>query len=557
MAMTWDAPLTAAVARELDTLLGNDRLRGHRFRWDERELTLFFRTGTLRWSLHPARGWVVFLPPETPPTDARPLSARVVKVEAPPDERLIRIHLRRLRGRSYPIQVVLELMTNQWNALLVEGEDERIRHLLWTRRLAGRTLSVGHPYLPPEPSKRKGIHEPLTLQEWEELTAPATGRDRKSMILDRLAFSSPVNLPALLGEATGEEGGRDGAPPHGYLLWQRLRSLSTLQPCLLDLTGGQQPYPIALKGFRYDELKSVLQAVAAAAEGGTGETAALDKVLERLERALRHARGRINGIRREMAGGRRHHHELRETANLLLAHLGLVERGASSVTLTGFNGETVEISLDPSLSPQDNVQALYREAARSERARKRLPSLLEEAAKKVEELEILRKALVEGHILPAEVEGRLPGDARVRDPSRGPGEERLPYRRFQSSGGLEIRVGRGGADNDALTFHHARPEDIWLHARDAAGAHVILRWTGQGSPPARDLGEAAVLAALHSRARHTGMAPVDWTRRKYVRKPRKAPPGLVRPERVQTLFVEPDPDLPLRLDQAQGVPDAG
>jgi predicted ribosome quality control (RQC) complex YloA/Tae2 family protein len=81
---------------------------------------------------------------------------------------------------------------------------------------------------------------------------------------------------------------------------------------------------------------------------------------------------------------------------------------------------------------------------------------------------------------------------------------------------------------------------VWLHARHTAGAHVILRWNGSGNPPARDLEEAAILAALHSKARTSGSAPVDWTLRKYVRKPRGAAPGSVAPDRVRTVFVEPD-----------------
>ncbi|MDG2282983.1 MAG: hypothetical protein P8L45_07655, partial [Longimicrobiales bacterium] len=72
---------------------------------------------------------------------------------------------------------------------------------------------------------------------------------------------------------------------------------------------------------------------------------------------------------------------------------------------------------------------------------------------------------------------------------------------------------------------------------------VILRWTGPGAPPARDLEEAAALAALHSKARTSGTVPVDWTLRKYVRKPRGSAPGSVVPDRVQTLFVSPDPEL--------------
>jgi predicted ribosome quality control (RQC) complex YloA/Tae2 family protein len=125
----------------------------------------------------------------------------------------------------------------------------------------------------------------------------------------------------------------------------------------------------------------------------------------------------------------------------------------------------------------------------------------------------------------------------------------LPYRRYRTAGGLEVRVGRGSKANDQLTFKHSAPDDIWLHARHSAGAHVVLRWTGKDAPPARDLEQAAILAALHSKARSSGSVPVDWTRRKYVRKPRKAPPGSVTLERAKTLFVEPDPSLLDRLKE--------
>ena len=122
---------------------------------------------------------------------------------------------------------------------------------------------------------------------------------------------------------------------------------------------------------------------------------------------------------------------------------------------------------------------------------------------------------------------------------------------FRGVGGLpplERRLkGLGSKANDQLTFKHCAPNDIWLHARHSAGAHVVLRWTSGETPPARDLEQAANLAALHSKARTSGSVPVDWTRRKYVRKPRKAPPGSVQLDRAKTLFVAPDPSLLDRL----------
>jgi predicted ribosome quality control (RQC) complex YloA/Tae2 family protein len=165
----------------------------------------------------------------------------------------------------------------------------------------------------------------------------------------------------------------------------------------------------------------------------------------------------------------------------------------------------------------------------------------------MEELALLREGIVEGEIAPEEAARRIPsGSVRTRKERETRGD-RLPFRRFRSSGGLEIRVGRGPADNDTLTFKYSRPEDVWLHARGASGAHVVLRWAEETAPPGKDLTEAAILAALHSRSKSAGVVPVDWTRRKYVRKPRKSPAGTVVLERSQTLFVQPDRELLDRL----------
>jgi predicted ribosome quality control (RQC) complex YloA/Tae2 family protein len=135
---------------------------------------------------------------------------------------------------------------------------------------------------------------------------------------------------------------------------------------------------------------------------------------------------------------------------------------------------------------------------------------------------------------------QLERQAAVRETTR-------PFRTYRSSGGLEIWVGRGAASNDTLTFRESSPRDVWLHARDAAGAHVVLRWTKDAPPPARDLEEAAVLAAWHSKSRGSGLVPVDWTRRKYVRKARGGAPGLVLVSRAETIFVTPDERVERRL----------
>ncbi len=134
-----------------------------------------------------------------------------------------------------------------------------------------------------------------------------------------------------------------------------------------------------------------------------------------------------------------------------------------------------------------------------------------------------------------------------KPPRRAADAPSKPYRSYRSSGGIAIWVGRGAASNEAVTFRESSPDDVWLHARDSAGAHVVLRWQKDEAPPARDLEEAAMLAAWHSRSRGSTVVPVDWTRRKHVRKPRGGAPGLVLVERAETIFVRPSAEAERRL----------
>ena len=108
-------------------------------------------------------------------------------------------------------------------------------------------------------------------------------------------------------------------------------------------------------------------------------------------------------------------------------------------------------------------------------------------------------------------------------------------------------MGRGASANEALTFKESSPNDVWLHARDSAGAHVVLRWQKDENPPARALEEAAVLAAWHSKSRGSALVPVDWTRRKYVRRARGGAPGTVIVQRARTVMVRPDANLEREL----------
>ena len=119
-------------------------------------------------------------------------------------------------------------------------------------------------------------------------------------------------------------------------------------------------------------------------------------------------------------------------------------------------------------------------------------------------------------------------------------QEPQRFRRFRSPGGMAIWVGRNNRENDELTLHTAHKEDLWFHAQQCPGSHVILRSHGLSQAPAQaDILAAAATAAYYSRARTSTKVPVMYTLAKYVRKPRKALPGTVTVEREKSVMVEP------------------
>lgn len=542
MAIRWDSLLARHVARELDETLTGARLRALRLDGTLRDVALLFRQRTLLWRLHPERGWLRFTEALDPdPTDIR-LRGRVRRVSAPPDERIVRIELEPERGGRGPLHVVVELVGNQWNALVLEGPDEMIRHVL-VRRDRPRPQRVGTSYEPPTPTDRLGATKPVAWEAWREELDEVPPPERPRALVRSFAWTGPLVAPTILGRAATEPG--EAALRAAFDRWRELASGGGVAPVLLQADAAQ-PYPVALVDATGRPTPSLLDAFAAYAEEAEAAGAAPPalavppELLARLEEAVRHGERRVSRLRREL-DGLEDPAPLRALGDLILARYREVPRGVERAVLTGFAGERVEVELDPALELHANADRCYDRAARIDRARDHLPALIAKAERVLEQLARLRARAEAGEAEREELEAALPvrtsaGQRRARAPA-------LPYRTFRSSGGLEIRVGRGAHHNDDLTFHHSAPHDVWLHARHTAGAHVVLRWQGSDAPPARDLAEAATLAALHSKARTSGSVPVDWTLRKYVRKPRGAASGSVVPDRVRTVFVEPDERL--------------
>ena len=119
----------------------------------------------------------------------------------------------------------------------------------------------------------------------------------------------------------------------------------------------------------------------------------------------------------------------------------------------------------------------------------------------------------------------------------------MAFRTFVARSGKKILVGKGAADNDTLTLKIAKPHDLWLHAKDRTGAHVIVPLVKAQTCPAEDLVDAAHLAAHFSDARDEKAVDVQYTPKRYLRKPKGSAVGAVVVDREKVLALRFDPAL--------------
>ena len=239
-------------------------------------------------------------------------------------------------------------------------------------------------------------------------------------------------------------------------------------------------------------------------------------------------------------------------AHVLQANLKRVPRGASKVDLFDFEGTPLAIPLDPSRDAASNMTRLFEKAKRLRRAAPRIGERTRENETVIEALAaiaaVIERADADG-LAAARVEiARLFPGLLPKPAAGGRGElERLPFHAIGIAAGRMARVGRSAADNDTLTLRFARPDDLWLHVRGEAGSHVVVP-LGRGEEPTQEmLVDAAHLAAFFSKAKERSDVEVTYTRRRYVQKPKGAPPGGVRLLREKTIFLKMEPARIARL----------
>ncbi len=232
--------------------------------------------------------------------------------------------------------------------------------------------------------------------------------------------------------------------------------------------------------------------------------------------------------------------------DLLLANVGTATRNANHILVTDYFDEaapTREIEGDENASLSEVAESYFRRYAKARNGQRIIDERIENTKAAIELAETALRQI------DAAIEA---GDLEFLSTLITPTQKAAPIgrkkkqeavfkgaRRFMSSDGFEILVGKKAADNDYLTFRIARSLDLWMHAADYPGSHVVIRNPNRKEIPNRTLVEAAQLAAFYSGGSKQTKAAVNYTQKKFVNKPRRSAPGLVSLSSFKTLLVEP------------------
>ncbi len=414
--------------------------------------------------------------------------------------------------------LVGELMGKHSNWVLIDGSDRMVAAGKWVgARSSKRPVLAGQKYQPP-PFDRK---PPLT-----ECTDPAQARDYEGW--------SPTIQTILDTE---------GRP--GLERIQRAFSRQSFDPVQV----GSAVYPISLPFAEARRIEDYPDAAAFAFEAARTQRLIDQRrtsLLQRLERTILAREVALNDLE-QAADGARRAREVQEMGELILAYQGQIKPQDSELLAWDYAGTEVRIPLKADLTPVENANRYFDKA-------KRAKDRAEGVAHQQQRLEADYRAILDHRtaVLRAETPRELAdleatAETRRWVHTQAPPakKEDRPYqgkavREFLGPKNYKILYGDNAEANDYLTLRVAKPNDWWLHVRGGPSAHVVIQTMNQPDRvPPEVLRIAALIAAKQSPSKHSSYVSVDYTLKKYVRRPKGSAPGLAVYTHEKTLHVDP------------------
>lgn len=525
--------------------------------------------------------------------------ARLLAVDAPPYERILDFTFETMDelGDLSEKRLIVEFMGRVGNTILVNRSGvihTALRHVDHSVNRY-REILPAHPYVAPPP-QNKPIPDAIPSLTREEIFREQKNNDN----LEKAIYKNVAGFSPALGRETAFRANLDSERLFSSLTeaeQERLRqalltlcqeiseeevspalyydAASTAERRLIDL------HSVRLTHLPYSETyATTLEAVSEyfvqikAVQAFKSKMNALNRSLdEQIKRAMRkrelHEKDRAQGKEAE---------KYKLYGELLLSNLHAIKDSRSNAIVQNYYDENkeIEIELDARYSPADNANRYFDKYARNKRRLEQAEKLLRRDMAQLSYLESIKVNLscavdmedllaIEDELSQEKAErvskkketatirqepgrpaskrrrsGQYMQTQKAKKQNKSESTEAQPPRRFLSSDGLMIVVGRNNKQNDRITLRKARKDDLWFHIKDAPGAHVVIMAEGKEIPEQSIL-EAAGLAAWYAGSNRAGGAKtsVDYCEIRHVWKPRGAKPGQVLYKDFQTLLVEP------------------
>lgn len=481
---------------------------------------------------------------------------RVMHVSQPAWERVMVIDI---EGPEGDVEIVIEPMERRSNILLLQNGV-----ILDCMRRVGpgenrhRLSLPAHQYMPPPP--QVGKRDPLELSAadlfgfFDQTTDPK--RKAFQVLTGQVLGMSPLLAREIIYRAEGEANQRaaDSDPERVFAALREVvepLAKRQWQPGVAEdehgLAHAFSVYPLEhIDGWHaVGSISGALSAYYGEPVGDDAYNAAKQPVFAAIEDARDRLRGRLLSLEAGMTDDSQRE-TLRQSGELILAYQYMLEDGQTELR-AHYDPELPElvIPLDPGLTPLENAQRYFTRYNKAKRALDDVPRLIDETRTEMAYLDQLASDLemarnwpdIDDVVQALQSGGYWLGKQVKRI---GGGGQSAPIR-ITTPDGFVIWVGRNSRQNEIVTFKKATGSDLWLHARDVPGAHVIIKFDGRRIPD-EVIEQAAAIAAHYSSLRGEGRAPVDVTRCKYVKKIKGAGQGMVTYRNEETLLVTPRPE---------------
>ena len=498
------------------------------------------------------------------------VGARVLSIEQPDLERMVILTLQCTDefGEISQKQLVLECMGRRSNLVLLDAQGRIVECL---RRVdadlsATRQLLPGLFYHLPTPLDKLS----LLSQEEDSLALAQRGGDAEQAVdkwvLDHYTGISPLIAREFAFRAGRETDVRFGAlndTQRGALVQEFSDTANAVKednymPVILYRDSKPVDFtyrPIAQYGAEtqvetresfsqmLDEFYDARERQELSARRGRELTHAVTVARDRMAR-------KAENLKHDYAATQKRD-EFRLRGDLITANLYRMKSGEKVLHAENYYEDdcpTIDIPLDPLLSPQQNAAKNYKQYNKLKTAESHLREQIEKAENERAYLESVLQELAQAETEQEfnEIRRELQETNYIRK-SSGKKELKRAFapRTFKTSSGLEVLVGRSNVQNDQLT-KKADKRDYWFHTQHIHGSHVILRCAGL-TPSDDDLREAAMLSSYFSQAKESSSVPVDYCPVKFVKKPAGARPGMVTYDNYRTLYVTPEEGLVKKL----------